>query len=321
MKAKLELRQSRDFGEIINDTIVFIGQNWKSLFKTYFVFCGFFVFGQTLFGVLYQIKIVHMTQGSIPTGIANSYGRNPYSTFGFELLALLFFVYFNFLSMIVTILSYVTIYNQKGNAVPELNEIWGYYKYYFLRVLWFTILLGLVVFLIATILSLTMTVVVVSGLSNSVVMVFLVILLVFLPLIYVANVLMLFFPIVVVENSGFRYAFSRSFRLVKGKWWATFGVFFVSAIIVYSVYLLINAPFYFIAGGSVALLSYNLSTTMAVIRAILTGAFQVTALIPWIAAAITYFSYIEDKESIGLMERIDSLGTPNEDINAATEDY
>src|ERR1700743_2770236 len=43
MNQPLELRKSRDFGQIISDSFVFLRQNFKPLFRYLLVICGFFI--------------------------------------------------------------------------------------------------------------------------------------------------------------------------------------------------------------------------------------------------------------------------------------
>ncbi|HXU28788.1 MAG TPA: hypothetical protein VN698_16280, partial [Bacteroidia bacterium] len=101
---------------------------------------------------------------------------------------------------------YISVYLQKGNVTPTFEEVWGYFKYYFFRVL-----------------------------GSGIVMAFLILigaLLCIIPGIYIANVFYLVIPIIVIENTSFGFAFNKSFRLIKDNWWFVFGVVFVTNLIV-----------------------------------------------------------------------------------------
>lgn len=316
MKAKIEFRQTRDFGEIISDGIVFILQNWKNLLKTYAVFCGFFIAGIMIFSFLQQLRLVnrhHLIQQGQFTG-------DYYSTFGLEYFMVLLFAFLNGVSAILTTLCYIALYNRNGNQPPMLNEVWGYYKYYFWRVFWHCILLALIIFggiLILGMITGAITAVAGNPLVGGIVA----IVIIFVPLIYILTIFSLFFPIVILENTGFGYAFGKCFRLVKGRWWNTFGVVIVSAIVVYAGFLLVSLPFSILSGGSITFLPYNVSMVMVVLYTVLMALYQILNIMPLTCTAVAYFSYAEDKESTGLMERIDTLGKMDENTEAANEAY
>jgi hypothetical protein len=314
MKEKLQLRHSRDFGEIISDSIVFLAQNWKTLFKTYFIFCGFFMAGNMIFSILLQLKIVTLHNDTI-----NTFRGSRAASFGIEYFMVLLFSFLNVVSITITSLCYITLYNEKGNIPPTTEEVWGYFKYYFWRVTGSILLLGLIIFVALMICMIPVYFFIVS--FGQAIGGFIAVFLLLLPLCYFLTILGMFFPIMIVENSGFGYAFSKSFKLIKGNWWRTFGVFFVIAIIMYALYILILIPFGILSGGTVTFISYNVSFWVVILYCIVISLAQIINLLPQTAAAIAYFSYAEDKESIGLMERIDTLGSTTDDLDPAPDEY
>lgn len=58
MPAKIELLKTRDFGEVITDTFVFIRENFKPLIKCFVIFCGFFVVASAVFSAIQQAKAI-----------------------------------------------------------------------------------------------------------------------------------------------------------------------------------------------------------------------------------------------------------------------
>ncbi|MGN6639730.1 MAG: glycerophosphoryl diester phosphodiesterase membrane domain-containing protein [Mucilaginibacter sp.] len=304
MKAKVELRQPRDFGEIISDCILFIRQNWKGLLKTYFVFCGFFMAGMLTFSFLQQENQIHYHSAVVNNGFTSSY-----SIFGIDYWLVLLFSFFNIISGILSVLCYIEIYNQKGKETPTLSEVWNFYKYYFWRIVGHTLLLvliyiiGLVIIIIPAILIFRFASSFVSGL--------IVLVLVLVPVCYFGTIFSLFFPIVISENSGFGHAFNKCFKLVRRRWWNTFGVVLVSVIIVYAIFLLITIPFSILSGSMLTFLPYNVSIVTVILYIVLLSVFQLMQILPLTSAAVTYFSYAEEKENIGLLERIEALGENN----------
>lgn len=301
MKPNIELRQARNFGEIINDSILFVTQNWKPLLKAFFVFCGFFMAGNIIFSILMQLKVVAIHKNDL-----SDYRRSGLSFLGVEYLMVLLFSFLNIISIITTSLCYVALYKEKGNQPPNVAEVWVYFKYYFWRVTYSVFILGIILMFAVFICFLPgMFFVTIAG---SMVGGFVAFFCVLLPMVYFVTVLTMLFPIMIMENGGLWYSFGKCFRLIKSRWWNTFGVVFVTAIVVYAAYLLVALPFGVLSGGSLQFLAYNVTTYIIVAYSIIISLMQAINILPMVTAGITYFSYVEEKESLGLWERINALG-------------
>ncbi|WP_448700814.1 hypothetical protein ACFGVR_02060 [Mucilaginibacter sp. AW1-3] len=315
MKAKIELRQVRDFGEIISDSILFIRQNWKALLKTYFVFCGFFIAANIIFTILFQLKVVNLHKEQV-------YGNTPASAatiFSWEYFLLLIFSFANLISLLLTTLSFVTLYNEKNNEAPNIEEVWAYYKYYFLRATGSFLLLCLIFIGAGIVLLLPggLAVFAAGPLIGGFITFFVIV----LPIIYFVTVLSLFYPIMIMENGGFGFAFGKCFKLIKGRWWNTFGVLFINAILVYAAMLLVMIPFALLSGGSITFLAYNVPIVITILYTIMLAIMQIINILPIISISVTYFSYAEEKESVGLMERIDEIGLGSDDLDPISDEY
>lgn len=314
MKAKVELRQARDFGEIVSDSILFVRQNWKPLLKAYFVFCGFFIAANIVFSILFQLKMV-----SVHKELINGSAASPTAIFNIQYFLLLIFSFFNIISLLLTTICFISLYNEKNNEAPSLQEIWAYYKYYFLRATGSFILLGLIA-LVAIIILMIPSFLVMFAIGR-LVGTFVAVFLITLPLVYFMTVLTLFYPIMIIENGGFGFAFGKCFKLIKGRWWNTFGVLFVNAIIVYAAYLLIMIPFALFSGGTLTFLAYNVSLAVTILYTVATSAMQIINILPLVATSTAYFSYVEEKESVGLMERIDNIDLGGDDLDPISDEY
>lgn len=314
MEPNIELRQVRDFGEVISDGILFIRQNWKALFKAYFVFCGFFIAAHIIFSILFQLKMVSIHKQQL-FGTAASVN----SIFSWEYFLLLLFSFLNLISIVLTTLSFITLYNEKNNEAPTTEEIWTYYKYYFLRATGSFFLLCLIMGGIMVVLMIP-GYMALFGLGR-VIGAFIMVFLILLPMLYFMTVLTLFYPVMIMENAGFGFSFSKCFKLIKGHWWNTFGVLFVNAIIVYACYLLIMIPFALISGGSITFFAYNVPMVVTIIYTILTGLMQAINILPLTCTSIAYFSYVEEKENIGLLERIDEATLGGDDLDPIKDEY
>ncbi len=64
-----------------------------------------------------------------------------------------------------------------------------------------------------------------------------------LPGIYLGVTLSLAAPIYMFEDTSATTAFSRSFKLIREKWWSTFGLIFVTVLMAYVVQMVFSLPF------------------------------------------------------------------------------
>jgi hypothetical protein len=300
MEPNVELSKTRDFGEIISDSFLFIRQNLKPLLSCFFVFCGFFLLATAVTSIMQQIKIASMLNNVADFGTVNNtadlanFGAN--YEIGTALVAL--FELLLYVVMPLTIISYMAIYKQKGNVAPTNEEVWGYFKYYFVK-LFFSSILSFIILMVAFVFCL-------------------------IPGIYFYPVLGLIFPIMIVENASYGYAFNQSFRIIKDHWWQTFGVLFITGLIVSICAVVVSIPFQVINVWDVFLhhiKEVHLSVLTIVIGTILQQLARVLYILPMVGLCLCYFSLTEAKDATGLMGRIDQLGNNSADTSAPAEEY
>ena len=300
MEQNIELAKPRDFGEVLGDTFVFIRQNLKPLLKYFFIFCGFFVVATAATSIVGELRAVNLATSYDPNDFAN---ENVFSRImpliGGYVLLMVFYI-LQSVTLNVMILSYMALYQQKRNVVPTVEEMWGYIKYYYLRVLGSSFLLYLLAFV---------------GLCFCLV-----------PGIYLGTVFALVPVIIVVENASFSYAFSHAFKLISNNWWTTFGVLVVIYIILYVVNLVVGIPASILGAGNVFLhlsrrsvgaVSVPLVIIMNVIKAFVFF-FQILLVS---AVGLIYFNLSETKEGTSLIARIDEFGTKDQDPGPQPEEY
>jgi hypothetical protein len=294
MEPNVELSKTRDFGEIISDTILFIRQNLKPLLSAFFVFCGIFLLATAVATIMQQLRL-----SQIVNTVDYTYDNRPrFSVFGIETIFMLVFALLNYIAMPLTIISFMALYKQKGNIAPTNEEIWGYFKYYFFRILGSSVLNG-VVLIIGFVFC-------------------------FIPGIYLYPILALIVPVIIIENSGYGYAWDKSFRVIKENWWTTFGVLFVTGLIVSICTAIITVPFEAVNIVNVYLhkiKDVHLSTLSIIFGGILRQMAMVLYILPLVALGLCYFSLTEAKDGTGLLERIDQLGNNAADTNTPAEEY
>lgn len=296
MEPKIELAKMRDFGEVISDTFLFIRQNLKELLKSFFILCGFFLIALASVSFLQQYKMMH-TFNEAHAGGPQTFGSTM-SDFWVSYVATMVISFMTMCAISVTILSFMALYKQKGNVAPTTDEVWGYFKYYYLRVLGGTFVIGLLIG---------------AGFA-----------LCLLPGIYLFPILGLVFPIMVMENATFGYAFNRSFQLIKENWWVTAGAVLVIWIIVYVMMIVITIPASAVNMASIWLRPQKIpqfSMGTILLSVVLQALTQVLLIIPTIGISLCYFNLSENKEGTSLLDRINNFGTQGPQTNLPTEEY
>jgi len=302
MSTNIELSKTRDFGEIISDSFLFIRENFKPLLKCFFIFCGFFMLATLVVSYLQQTKMFS-TINNVAVD-ANSFDTNqgPFGAFsklfGIEYFLLIFFGLLNLTAIMVTVLSYMAVYKTKGNIPPTPEEVWGYIKYFFFKVFG-SMLLIIIMITVGTVCCI-------------------------IPGMWLYPILSLVFPIMIIENASFGYAFSQSFRLIKDNWWATFGALFVIGVIVYILVLIVVLPVGAANMGSMFLhrgRGVHISQTLLLITTTLSTLCHVFYILPLVTLTLCYFNLTELKDSTGLMERINQLGNNADSTSSTPEEY
>lgn len=283
MKQAIELRRIRDFGQIVNDTFTFFKENIKPLLRILFILCGLFI----LIGIVATI-FTYLNVTSVFNFDPNTYDGERKS-FGFFLTIFLstFAILIAQAFIHLTTLCYISVYLQKNNNTPTLAEVWGYFRFYFFRVLFSSILLA-ILFAIGFILCV-------------------------IPGIYLMPVFYLVIPVMVMENSSFGYAFNKSFRIIKNHWWMVFGVVFVMSVIVWVVNSCVGIPLGLITSGSKFLTLQTFKLPLVILFSIMRNMLLLIYVLPAIAVSLCYFTLAEEKDGTGLLDRIDKLGKTDGD--------
>jgi hypothetical protein len=278
MNNRLEFKKQREFGEIVSDTFLFIKQNFKPLLKTFLYLCGFFILASILSGVLYQINVIDVRiDGSQPP--SQSLGR----LFSWNYFLVIIFYLITYAAITVSTLSYVAVYIAKGNVPPSPEEVWTYFKYYFLRVFGSSIPITLLMF---------------AAFICCIV-----------PGVYVFPALSLFYAVMIFENGSFAYSFGRAFKLSHKDWWATAGALIIIWIVTYVAFVIPSVPG-IILGMVIGFTqgAASISKVWIVLATILQYMAYVFLMVPLIGISLCYFNLAERIDSSGLLARIDKLG-------------
>jgi hypothetical protein len=283
MQNNLQFKKVRDFGEIINDTFVFIKQNFKPLIKVFFYLCGLFLLGGALSTIMHQLNLV------------NTGSTRLSAIFTLQGILAIIFAALNYAALAVTILSFIALYVENGNVAPKVEQVWAYFKYYFFRVLFSNILLGMI--LIGSFLLLI------------------------IPFFYVFPAMSLLLPIMVLENGTFGYSFRKSFKLLTNQWWVTAGTMLVIWIITYALMLAVSIPGVLLSLTSTFVPKSMVPGSLAiVVTTVLQHLSHVLMIIPMVGVTFCYFNLAERQENSGLFDRINQLGG-TDDKPVQAEEY
>lgn len=288
---KIEFRKIRDFGENIGDVFQFLRQEGKPFLRSFFAICGIFMLLTSVMSGLLQAQ---MFSGIIdPRGFR---GTSPFTRiFTTSYFLTLFVSLLAYISMQVTVFVYIKAYVQNGNTSPDIDQVWKLFTKYFFKVFIFSIPINLL-----TLLGFVFCIV---------------------PGVYLAVVLAPYVMILVYEDLDFNAAFSRCIYLIKDSFWSSFGIYIVAAGIYYMAQFLIGI----IVGGGAGLLTYFTTKDIKSVVGIVTSFLNIFGycfyVVPLIAIAFNYFSLAENRDGLGILNRIDGIGATKPNYDRGEEEF
>lgn len=139
---------------------------------------------------------------------------------------------------------------------------------------------------------------------------------------YLLVTLSLYFPVLWLEDVTVLGAFGRCFSLIKGRWWATFGLLLVAFMLQIALSLVFALPQYAVLAGKVLQLPFLNSDVLGVITTTIGAVGQLfVAPVLLLTIAFQYFNLSEEQEGFGLSLLIDELGQPQAAAPAASHHY
>jgi len=291
MKKTINFKRERDLGAIITDTFGFIRTQWKPFFTVILKILWPFIAVSIFFIAMYLYSFADMFSNL--KNLSNN--SLPFANYGGKSLLWISFLMIAVL-VTYTLLHLASMYYIKAYIEDENNIDFKVISKQVKTKFWS--LLGF--------------------LFVSYIFMFIGLLFCFLPGIYLMIVFALGIPIIVFEDKGIGETLEYSFKLIKSKWWETFGTLFVVGFLVGILGYVFNIP----------ALIYSLVKMMGVIgqkdpTAIMgifsdpiyltltiisyAGRFLLSA-ISLIATVFVYFDLNEQKFHSGTIETIDSLG-------------
>jgi len=281
----IELLKSRDFGDQLGITFSFLRENFRLLMKCVLFIAGPAVVLASAVGGYAFANVFGLSEGS---SVSVSMGL---------LAGLILLIAFGLLTTVVN--EYVVLYAERGYGGFDFDDVWEETRRDVGKVISTTLILYICI-----------------------------IISVFFFLIPAIYLVVVTAPIITVrlnEKIGIGEAFSRSMELVKGQWWLTAGIMVVMSFIAGFVRNIFNIPIWIAAfmegmAASSGDVSGEMSWTLVAGSVIVVIGSFLTALLPILASALHYFNLVEKFEGLGLMSRIESIGSSNnsESIDAGS---
>jgi len=310
----IEYNRTRDFSQKVNVTFAFLRQNFGPLFKSILFIAG------------PPVLIVSLLIGSFLSdmmdfsALANPMAQRDHmmsASFWLQIaLACIFYMVASIVAL-ATINSYIALYGEKRSNQITVNEVWDRVRQTFFMYLGTAVMFGIMLlvayFVVAMILvamaAMTPALAILAGFV------------LFPAFFYIIISLSLSFVVRTFEDLSVFEAFMRSFNLVSGKWWSTFGLIFVLSMIAGILSYIPMIPLYIItfvsAMHSVETQTYappteGMQLATSIILPIFYMIYLVLGSLPNIGIAFQYFNLVERKESKGLMNQIENFGQPQD---------
>jgi hypothetical protein len=297
----LRLRKIRDFGATISDTILYIKIHWKPLLTLYGLFVAPFLLVAALLGANSFAGFFARLDD------LESISDSPWQvlTPGFFIAIIMYLLSAVAYSTVVYL--YMRQTEERGGQAPAIQETGARFLPKLLSNAGYMI--------IAFFLMMAMALLAIIPIFGIIVVIF--------GFVWLAVNLSLLFPANTVEDNAFPASFGRMFRLVRDRWWYTFGVVIIFGMIFYFFSTVISLVSSLVFGLSSVnfLRPANAAETFTkkyfLVMGLTSLIQQVFYLVVHVGVGVHYFSLREEKDGSGLEDRIEQLGTgkgPHSDI-------
>ncbi len=320
MHNKVELYKQRDFSQVFADSVAFIKRNFKGLLRSLVV----------IVAPLYVISSVMMSMFSINVIDAASqsdtyYGSNRQNVlfdtiFGWNFFIAMLLAFVTIVLAISVVFGYIKLYGENKQEITPA-DVWQEIRnraarlFFFLLGYMFVLFIGF--FLISLVLTLFLAALVIIPIIGPIIIVCVF----FIFMLASVTFITILLPVVYYENDGFFESIGRVVRLLRGNFWQTMAVTFVSAV---AVQLLASIVYQALLQGIEVLKTGAEQVNVNTVKTILIVYFTVTPIVLFFgylfqfsASGFAYFGLIEKLEYIGLRKKVEAI---NEIIDIKPEE-
>ncbi len=266
-----EFYKEREFGEYISTPITFLVQEFKLIIKGLLLFVAPFILLEVIMTYYFHLGSKQDFMAIMKMGADYDYSQMMGSNLLFSLLSLLqSAMLYSFLGV------YIKLYIVSGKGNFGLIDVWEGIKKFYVQVF-----LGNFVALIMIVIG---------------------VILLLIPGLYIGVVMSILAPVIIFEEDGVGKAISRSFEVMKGNWWTTFGAFIVMYILIVIIVAILALAVGLIIGLGGA------GTTIASFSAVVTGIISlIITSVLGILPFVLYTSFTDKIEKPDLMNRITQI--------------
>jgi len=289
-KKYVDFKTEKSFGDLIGMPFVFFFQEFKLFSIALLKYAGPFV--------ALALMILGLMSNDFIDLFKNSSEPTP-AFIGYLFLAILIFN-LGLLAIVTVTYSYASVYEKYGRGNFSIADVGKLLKKSVFKIFTGGLLMGLMIIPVMLI-----AIIPVFG-----------ILAIIFGSIYLSVSISLFAVIIVHEEAGIFESISRSFKLIKGSWWKTFGLYIVFYfIIAFSSYALL-IPIYILilavvlSGSTIGAGSIILIVFFVIIYFV---GYMYLMTLQQLLFAFQYFSLRIEKEGINLTDRIAAINNTEKD--------
>jgi hypothetical protein len=310
--ATINFHQTRDFSRKMSVTFEFVRENFRSLGKSIMVIAG----PPVLVASVMMGSFIGDFFGASMSAAGNPEAfQNLVTSVNFWLqigLAIVFMLLSSVLT-IATINNYMLLYDQLRTTRIEVEAVWQKVRDTF----WMYLGTGFLLTVMIVAAYIVMVIVIALLAAASPFLIFFGVVGVICGLFYLIVGCSLVFIIRGYERVGFFEAITRSFKLIQGKWWSTFGLIMVLYLIVGTVSYIFIIPWYVftlvstlhdVESGVVSQPSTGYQIMTIVFFTLYYLVQMILYALPNVGVAFQYFNLVERKEARGLMNQIENFG-------------
>ena len=277
---KIKLFGTRDFSENFDMTLSFIKQNYAAIFKPLCILIPV---------LLIAVYFIPNTQSMDLTGY-----NDPMDMYRDTFTLGFFLAYFlmGLVSYLVYlyVVSYMAIYAKSDDGIVKSSDVWSKVKSVFLPVLGGSIIFGILV-CIGTLFCI-------------------------IPGVIVYVYLGFYMYAYINDETGIIDSFQRSYELVKGNWFITFGFGLVFLILLSILGAVFAIPTYIAMVGRFLEVDFLTSDIYMYMASLISGVGGIMIYpILYIAMGVMYYSHRNQIEGVDMESEIDNIGTLDNNKN------
>ncbi|WP_075603862.1 DUF7847 domain-containing protein [Saccharicrinis aurantiacus] len=292
-----QLRKKRTVSESVSDVFNYLKIHIWNLLKLMMVLVGpFFILGGILIGRVY---------GTMFSMFETTLEPNPFDFALFIPAYILLIIGGIFYQ--ASIVSYMKMSLKHAKDEITLQLIFTDIKKYFWKYLGAGILLGIGISFVGFIVTLVLSII--SPVLGVFVMMF--------GLIYLMIAFSIYPFSIGIEDASITDSFGRSFELIKGNWWSTFGYYILLYFIQGFISAIVIVPFYILAFYkmfSQLITNPNSQPDFSYLGSVMTFGIPIIMFVSLflycfysVGFGMRYFSLVELKEEVGLAEQIEAM--------------